>query len=155
MFLFIGVVIGGVFVAKLLFGPEPAVPPAPAGKVWSEEHGHYHDAPVGAQTNAGPNGAATATSPLPAGGANQPQGEAPPGKVWSAEHGHYHDAPAGATPGAVPGNPAANSAVPPAGATGQTAPPAAVQNIPQPAGPAPPGKVWSSEHGHWHDAPRP
>jgi len=23
---------------------------------------------------------------------------------------------------------------------------------PQPAGPAPPGKVWSHEHGHWHDA---
>jgi hypothetical protein len=22
---------------------------------------------------------------------------------------------------------------------------------PQP-GPAPPGKVWSTEHGHWHDA---
>lgn len=22
---------------------------------------------------------------------------------------------------------------------------------PQPAGEAPPGKVWSSEHGHWHD----
>jgi hypothetical protein len=20
-------------------------------------------------------------------------------------------------------------------------------------GPAPPGKVWSTEHGHWHDAP--
>ena len=24
---------------------------------------------------------------------------------------------------------------------------------PQPPGPAPPGKVWSPEHGHWHDAP--
>lgn len=22
-----------------------------------------------------------------------------------------------------------------------------------PPGPAPPGKVWSPEHGHWHDAP--
>lgn len=22
-----------------------------------------------------------------------------------------------------------------------------------PDGPAPPGKVWSYEHGHWHDAP--
>lgn len=24
---------------------------------------------------------------------------------------------------------------------------------PQPPGPAPAGKVWSPEHGHWHDAP--
>lgn len=24
---------------------------------------------------------------------------------------------------------------------------------PQPPGEAPPGKVWSPEHGHWHDAP--
>jgi len=24
---------------------------------------------------------------------------------------------------------------------------------PQPPGEAPPGKVWSAEHGHWHDAP--
>jgi len=24
---------------------------------------------------------------------------------------------------------------------------------PQPPGAAPPGKVWSVEHGHWHDAP--
>jgi len=24
---------------------------------------------------------------------------------------------------------------------------------PQPPGEAPPGKVWSVEHGHWHDAP--
>ena len=23
---------------------------------------------------------------------------------------------------------------------------------PQPAGEVPPGKVWSTEHGHWHDA---
>ena len=47
--------------------------PAPPGKVWSAEHGHWHDAPA----------------PGPA-----PDGEAPPGKVWSAEHGHWHDAPA-------------------------------------------------------------
>jgi hypothetical protein len=26
---------------------------------------------------------------------------------------------------------------------------------PQPPGEAPPGKVWSPEHGHWHDAPVP
>ena len=26
---------------------------------------------------------------------------------------------------------------------------------PQPPGEVPPGKVWSVEHGHWHDAPSP
>ena len=33
--------------------------------------------------------------------------------------------------------------------------PAAQQStgVPQPPGEAPPGKVWSPEHGHWHDAP--
>lgn len=36
------------------------------GQVWSEEHGHWHDAPPGGQ----------------------------PGQVWSEEHGHWHDAPA-------------------------------------------------------------
>ena len=25
-------------------------------------------------------------------------------------------------------------------------------SVPQPAGPVPPGKVWSPAHGHWHDA---
>lgn len=40
---------------------------APPGKVWSSEHGHWHDAPG-------------------------PPREAPPGKVWSEEHGHWHDA---------------------------------------------------------------
>ena len=34
-------------------------------------------------------------------------------------------------------------------------PPPAQQNTPgpQPPGEAPPGKVWSVEHGHWHDLP--
>ena len=69
--------------------------PVPAGKVWSVEHGHWHDA-------AAPK-AATTTSPIqitgaPAPGAPartpkpQPPGPAPAGQVWSAEHGHWHDA---------------------------------------------------------------
>ena len=35
-----------------------------------------------------------------------------------------------------------------------SAQPAAVPGSPQPPGPAPAGKVWSVEHGHWHDAPK-
>ena len=45
--------------------------PAPEGHVWSEEHGHWHEA---------------------GGGQALPPGDAPPGKVWSEEHGHWHDA---------------------------------------------------------------
>jgi hypothetical protein len=46
----------------------------PPGKVWSEEHGHWHDTPVGTP---------------------QPIGTPPPGKVWSEEHSHWHDAATG------------------------------------------------------------
>ena len=61
-----------------------ATPPpgeAPPGKVWSPEHGHWH--------NISDNSAFEvpgAASNIP-----QPSGEAPPGKVWSSEHGHWHD----------------------------------------------------------------
>jgi nitrate reductase NapE component len=67
--------------------------PAPAGKVWSAEHGHWHDA-AGTQTlpavvSPQPAAPQPATStPTP-----QPPGPAPAGKVWSAEHGHWHDLP--------------------------------------------------------------
>lgn len=69
--------------------PQPPGP-APAGKVWSVEHGHWHDAagqaPVGQAPVSIPG--QTASSP----GAPQPPGPAPAGKVWSVEHGHWHDA---------------------------------------------------------------
>ena len=76
----------------------------------------------------------------------QPPGPAPAGKVWSPEHGHWHDQ-----------QPAAPATQPiqiqqPAGApatAGVTPTPK-----PQPPGPAPAGKVWSPEHGHWHDVPK-
>lgn len=45
-------------------------------KVWSAEHGHWHDA---------------AGNELPAEPVPAPPGDPPPGKVWSAEHGHWHD----------------------------------------------------------------
>ena len=62
--------------------PAPADDPL-SGRVWSEEHGHWHDAP-------GTPGTA------------RPPGPAPPGKIWSAEHGHWHDA-AGQEPAPAPG----------------------------------------------------
>lgn len=60
---------------SLLATSQPAS--APPGKVWSQEHGHWHNAPP-----------TTGTTLVP-----QPPGPPVPGKVWSAEHGHYHDAP--------------------------------------------------------------
>ncbi|MDA1275547.1 MAG: SEC-C metal-binding domain-containing protein [Verrucomicrobia bacterium] len=65
--------------------------PAPEGKVWSPEHGHWHDlaATTGQDINPGVN-----STPTPAGLASltpQPPGPVPDGKVWSPEHGHWHD----------------------------------------------------------------
>jgi hypothetical protein len=54
---------------------ERVVPP---GKVWNEEHGHFHD--------------------IPGYEGSLPPGPAPPGQVWSAEHGHWHDEETGLAP---------------------------------------------------------
>lgn len=79
----------------------------------------------------------------------QPPGEAPPGKIWSPEHGHWHDA----APAAQTASPIRiDQSTGPAQATGNTAPISV--SVPQPPGAVPPGKVWSPEHGHWHDAPK-
>ncbi len=69
-------IVGGVAVAAMI-GALKSGPPA--GRVWSPEHGHYHN--VGQGSLANPN-----RTPVP-----QPPGQAPPGKVWSPGHGHWHD----------------------------------------------------------------
>lgn len=93
--------------------------------------------------------AATTTTPAP-----QPPGPAPAGKVWDADHAHWHDA---AAPIQIQG-PSGNSAIQMDGTNlridskmleglvgpGSGANPKAI---------APPGKVWSAEHNHWHDDP--
>lgn len=124
--------------------------PAPAGKVWSKEHGHWHDAQPNAANSgiqvemaggpsAAPVAATASTQPRP-----QPAGAAPPGKVWSAEHGHYHSVAGASRPAPLPaGDPNAIRVL------GQTVP-----STPPP-GPAPAGKVWSPEHRHWHEAKQP
>jgi hypothetical protein len=75
--------------------PRPQPPgPTPPGKVWSPEHGHWHDAnpagasPIQVQSSQAPINTTPAKAPTP-----QPPGTPPPGKVWSPEHGHWHDAP--------------------------------------------------------------
>ena len=53
------------------------------GKVWSAEHGHWHDAK-------NPHDAFTADK-VKSRDQLKRQGKTPPGKVWSPEHGHWHD----------------------------------------------------------------
>lgn len=132
--------------------PQPG--PAPAGKVWSTQHGHWHDvtsesaspiqiemadgAPASAVRSSGSEVRidASAIPGMPAGEpVPKPAGEAPEGKVWSAEHGHWHDAAAAQLPVRL-------------GTVNQPSEPAA-----QPPGPTPEGMVWSAEHGHFHEAP--
>jgi len=117
-------------------GPDRAA--GRAGRVWSPEHGHWHDAPRPGQASRLPleSGSKAPLSPGPA-----PAGTPPPGKVWSVEHGHWHDA--------VQTGTQAGAAQP------QFPPPPAPAAAAIPPGPAPPGKVWSPEHGHWHDAAPP
>ena len=74
--------------------PQPPGP-VPEGKVWSPEHGHWHDVDPGYQVFAtSPSSSPSAPNFVPA---PQPPGPVPEGKVWSTEHGHWHDAPAAAT----------------------------------------------------------
>jgi hypothetical protein len=115
----------------------------PPGKVWSTEHGHWHDVADASQIQlstdkipitAGDLGANPQTDPNATPGASQPPGPAPAGKVWSVEHGHWHDAPGTAT-------------------VDRTVP-AELQPYMKPPGvpAAPAGAVWSEEHKHWHNA---
>lgn len=122
--------------------------PVPPGKVWSPEHGHWHDVaapasrtPVRIET--GNPAIKIETSNPPAGSDHESvtSGQSPrPGMVWSAQHGHWHYEGTGTT------SPITDVRAFPAGPP----PP-----LPPPSGPAPEGKVWSAEHGHWHDAPKP
>jgi hypothetical protein len=124
--------------------PPPGEPPP--GKIWSYEHGHWHNlrestqidfsnATVPGSTPASGEGSAISVTQAPPSvpGTPQPAGPVPPGKVWSIEHGHWHDV----------DDTAADSGVP-----------AEIQPLLQPPGipAAPPGMVWSEEHQHWHDA---
>ena len=142
----------------------------PAGKIWSPEHGHWHDANTIGNFN--PNNALTPT----ASGSStpQPSGPVPAGKIWSPEHGHWHDVSGigSTTTGntqAQPGTGQNPISQPPGEApagqvwspdhghwhdaiTGRSIQSSQSTSVPQPPGDVPPGKIWSPEHGHWHDA---
>ena len=62
--------------------------PAPPGKVWSQEHGHWHDAPVSKSLTPKilcKNEVNKITVP------KQDKNNPPEGKVWNEEHDHFHD----------------------------------------------------------------
>jgi hypothetical protein len=131
----------------LTFTPQPPgeVPP---GKVWSTEHGHWHDQVtetttmgqlMGGATPAAPVAPAPQLMPGP-----QPPGPVPEGKEWSVEHGHWHDVvtqtttiqtplpQGGATPAAPAPAPAPDPAAPtPAPAPAPTPAPAPDATPPQ------------------------
>ncbi len=67
-------VVGGIAAAFYSSDPSRA-----GTRVWSAEHGHWHD--VGGE------GAGSGGPLVP-----RPPGPAPPGQVWSPQHGHWHDA---------------------------------------------------------------
>ena len=106
--------------------------PAPVGKVWSQEHGHYHDDPG----NTNLNSPRLNTSPSQLAGKPKPEGNPPPGKVWNEEHGHWHDAPISKslTPKILGENDVNKITVPSSDKDNPTK-----------------GKVWNEEHGHFHD----
>ena len=61
--------------------------PAPPGKVWSQEHGHWHDAPVTKSLTPkllGKEGVNKITVP-------PDKNKTSEGKVWDEAHGHFHD----------------------------------------------------------------
>ena len=70
-------------------GLYPAPPgPAPAGKVWSPEHGHWHDQ---VEPDRHSTAIAGAVYDPETGFYESPPGPAPAGKIWSPEHGHWHN----------------------------------------------------------------
>ena len=98
--------IGGVvvvvalgFVANKILTSDSQDNPPP-GKVWSPEHGHWHDAPVTSTPQSTPVSTpfVPQSSTPSAESTSEPPGPAPPGKVWSPEHGHWHNAPEEQTP---------------------------------------------------------
>ena len=87
--------------------------------------------------------------------AAQPPGPAPDGKVWDVAHGHWHDAdspiqlqgPGGGIQGIQMDG--MNVRIDAKTMEGLAGPGSGSS----PKALAPPGKVWSPEHNHWHDAP--
>ncbi|MGH9459303.1 MAG: SEC-C metal-binding domain-containing protein [Thermoanaerobaculia bacterium] len=124
--------------------PPPLPPPVSAAVATPQPAPAPVEATQASLATTAPTPAAETKAPVP-----QPAGPAPLGSVWSEEHGHWHRAPQNASSVQIQGGGSTvttTTAAPVQSADGQTT----LQ--PQPEGPVPAGKVWSPEHGHWHDA---
>jgi len=128
VFLWIILALAPIAYAASLYQGDPTA--TTVERVWSEEHGHYHN------IDGSELGAAAKAKETPATPGKTP-GAAPPGKIWSEEHGHWHDDGT---------QPEAHDYVPPTDALK-----AEPYRLERPDGPPPEGKTWSEAHGHWHD----
>lgn len=138
-------------VANIKVGKPAPAGAAPAGKVWSPEHGHWHDAPRTVHAGELPPTTSTSVMNIAA-----PAGAAPPGKVWSREHGHWHDEPGAARPTVtIPANLTPSTKVWSKQHNHWHNAPGAPAAANAPLAKAPPAtrKVWSKEHNHWHNEP--
>jgi hypothetical protein len=133
IFIWLVLALGPIAVAASYYQGDPQ--DTAKKRVWSEEHGHYHNIDGGEIDRADDPANATA-APVPDAPTTAP-GPAPPGKVWSAAHGHWHDD--------------ANARVTEIAPVYEQGVPDPTYKLKRPDGPAPDGKVWSQAHGHWHD----
>ena len=99
---------------------------SPRRRVWSPEHGHWHEEPAPGRSASERRLDPRAVTPD--GLRPVPLGTPPPGKVWSPEHGHWHEAPVPRQPTLLPYDP----------------------NSPAMTGTPPPGWIWEPEHRHFH-----
>jgi hypothetical protein len=133
VFLWIVVALGPLAYAATFYQGDPQA--TAVERVWSTEHGHYHNVDGSEIGQQQPSEAVAADSP------GESPGPAPPGKVWSVEHGHWHnDTTSSESPDFVPPSDDLNSAP---------------YRLERPEGAPPQGKVWSESHGHWHDEDSP
>lgn len=127
------------------FQSQPGV--APPGKVWSKEHGHWHEASAAPKSNP----VQIDMSNVP-----NPNATAGPGMVWSEEHKHWHrskaaPAAAAALPsGAPPAAPLGGASAPTAPGTLRVLGHEIDTNDPAAVAAAQQGRIWSAQHGHWH-----
>jgi SEC-C motif len=91
--------------AAVVIGIARSPDASPRRRVWSPEHGHWHEEQAPGRSAS--RGSVDSRGIAPEGPRPAPLGTPPPGKVWSPEHGHWHDAPRadGNLSSAPPGTP--------------------------------------------------
>lgn len=104
--------------------------PAPKGKIWSPDHGHWHDIDPASDFDLIPPTTIPGQTPVGITGSAVSGVAATAGMIWSTEHEHWHDA------------------------FDKTLKLPEGELYPTPDVSTPEGKIWSPEHGHWHEVQR-